>query len=125
MLYVTQFMLNKGIPKDLREKINRYLDYNWNLKKKIKIDEEELMEILNKDLGCQVQSHLTGRILLEVELFYKNFNMDFLSKMTTIFERKSYAVDDNIIYEDQIGEELFFIIQGRVAIIHKKSHTYI
>jgi hypothetical protein len=43
-------MLTKGIPKDLRDKIHRYLDYNWDLKKKIKIEEEELMDLLNKEL---------------------------------------------------------------------------
>ena len=93
-------MINKGIPKDLRDKIHRYLDYNWDLKKKIKIEEEALMDLLNNELKDQIRSHLTGRILLEVDLFSKNFNMDFLSQMTEIFIKKSYALDDNIIYED-------------------------
>lgn len=125
MNYVTQFMMTKGIPRDLRDKIHRFLEYNWELKKNIKIEEEELMDLLNNELKDQIRSHLTGRILLEVDLFSKNFNMDFLSSMTHIFNKKSYAVDDNIIYEDQIGDEIFFIVQGKVAIIHKKSHTYI
>lgn len=68
---------------------------------------------------------MTGRILLEVDLFSKNFSVEFLSQMTHIFKKKSYAVDDNIIFEDQIGDEIFFTINGRVAIIHKKSNTYI
>jgi hypothetical protein len=42
--------LGKGIPKELRDKIHRFLDYNWELKKTIKIDEEELMELLNHEL---------------------------------------------------------------------------
>lgn len=66
MIYVNQFMTTKGIPKELRDKINRYLDYNWETKKKIKIEEDELMELLNKDLKDQIKSHLTGRILLDV-----------------------------------------------------------
>lgn len=100
MVYVSQFMVTKGIPKDLRDKIHRYLDYNWDLKKMIKIEEEELMGMLNNELRDQIKSHLTGRILLEVDLFSKNFGMDFLSSITHIFAKKSYAVDDNIIYED-------------------------
>lgn len=78
-------MTTKGIPKDLRDRIHRYLDYNWELKKSIKIDEDELMELLNNDLRNQIKSHLTGRILLNVEFFEKNFEVDFMSQITHIF----------------------------------------
>lgn len=50
MVYVNQFMNQQGIPKDLRDKIHRYLDYNWEFKKKIKIEEDELFALLNYDL---------------------------------------------------------------------------
>lgn len=72
-------MNTKNIPKELRDKINRYLDYNWETKKKIKIEEEELMDLLNNELKSQIKSHITGRILLDVNVLQKNFGADFLS----------------------------------------------
>ena len=43
-------MLSKDIPKDLRAKIKQYLDYNWEIRKDIKIDEEDVMDLLNTEL---------------------------------------------------------------------------
>ena len=38
MTYVNQFLLRKEIPKELRLKIRRYLEYVLNSKKKVKLD---------------------------------------------------------------------------------------
>ena len=41
--------------------------------------------------------------------------------MSFILKKKIYAIDENIVNEGEFGEEMFFIMSGKVAIIHKKS----
>ena len=50
VVYVNYFLKQKRIPNDLRSKINRYLEYNYEQKVKIKIEEEEIKSLLNKEL---------------------------------------------------------------------------
>lgn len=108
MLYVNSFLQQKGIPGDLKRKINRYLDYNWELKKQIKIDEEEVRSLLNKDLLDKITVFLNGRLLASVEIF-ENFKIEFLSELAFLFQKKSFSLDDNILYENEVGNEIFFL----------------
>lgn len=54
MIYVNQFLLRKGISKEMRTKIRRYLEYNLNIKEQQKIDKEDVMKALNKNLQIQM-----------------------------------------------------------------------
>lgn len=47
MNYVTKFLLKKEVPSELKMKIRRYLEYWWEYKKDIKIEEKEVMAMLN------------------------------------------------------------------------------
>lgn len=60
MTYVNKFLVQKNIPKDLKIKINKYLHYNWQMKKEIKIEESELMSLLNDDLKDRLTIYLKG-----------------------------------------------------------------
>jgi hypothetical protein len=78
MTYVNVFLKEKGIPDDLKKKINIYLNYNWELKKEIKIEEEEVMDLVNKELRDKLTINLNGRILISIEVF-EVFKLEFLS----------------------------------------------
>lgn len=60
MTYVNIFLRNKDIPNDLINKINKFLSYNWDMKKQIKIEEKELMSLLNEDLKDKITIYLNG-----------------------------------------------------------------
>ncbi len=109
MTYVNKFMANKGLPKDLRAKIRRYLEYNWEYKKMIKIEEEEVMYLLNEDLKSKITVYLNGRHLHFIDLFGE-FRLDFISELTFQLQKKKYALDDNIIFEGEQGNDIFFIV---------------
>ena len=62
MNYVEQFLRQKNIPQPLRMKVRRYLEYNWNLKKLYKIEEQELLDLLNVNLRGKITVYLNGGI---------------------------------------------------------------
>lgn len=95
------------------------------MKKEVKIEEEELMSLLNSDLKQQIHASFTGRILLSIEFLFKNFKIEFLSVLSSFLIKKSYSPDDNIIKEGEMGAEIYFITEGRVTVLHKLTHTYL
>jgi CRP-like cAMP-binding protein len=73
---------------------------------------------LNKELWDKITIYLNGKLLYSIEVF-QNFKIDFLSEVTFIFRKKSFSLDDTILFENEMGNEVFFISSGTVAIIHK------
>ena len=55
--------MHKQIPKELRLKIMSYLDYLQENKKMFKLDEQEVLAMLNETLREQVIVHLNGKML--------------------------------------------------------------
>ena len=124
MMYVNQFMVKKEMPSDLRMKIRRYLDYVFESKKEIKLDEQEVFKMLNENLNDKIQMYLRGRILRQIS-FIGDFGLDFLSELTLHFRKVTYVADDFLFMEKDRAEYIYFIIQGKVAMIHKQTHTFI
>jgi len=54
MMYVNQYMISKQMPPDLRMKVRRYLDYVFESKKEIKVDEVEVFKLLNESLRDKI-----------------------------------------------------------------------
>jgi hypothetical protein len=63
ILHVNQFLMYKQIPKYLRLKVRRYLEYMFEYKKQYKLSEVEVLNMLNENLKDQVIVHLNGRML--------------------------------------------------------------
>eukprot|EP00347_Sterkiella_histriomuscorum_P000865 403374225 len=124
MNYVNKFLLTQQIPNELRLKIRRYLEYIWESKKEIKIDEKEVMAMLNESLREKITVYLNGRILKEMK-FFEAFGLEVLSELTFYFQRQSFALDDHVFQEGDESLYLFSIVQGKVGMIHKRTHTYL
>lgn len=51
--------------------------------------------------------------------------MDLLSNLTFILRKEIYIADDNLIIEKENGDEMFFMQNGRVSVLHMKTKTHI
>lgn len=49
--------------------------------------------MLNDDLRDKITVYINGRILQNI-LIFDQFSLEFLAKVTFIFKKRSYAVDD-------------------------------
>jgi CRP-like cAMP-binding protein len=61
---------------------------------------------------------------MKIEVF-EAFGLSFLSQLTFKLKKKSFSLDDNILYEDEIGNEIFFLTAGTVAIYHKRTWSFV
>lgn len=94
------------------------------MKKLYKIEEEELLGLLNVNLKGKITVYLNGKIFQNIDVL-NNFPIEFLSNLSFILNKKTYALDENLINENEFGNELFFIVTGKVSIVHKKTKTHI
>jgi hypothetical protein len=106
----------KQIPKYLRLKVRRYLEYMFEYKKQYKLSEIEVLNMLNENLKDQVIVHLNGRMLKNTEIF-SVFDFRFLSEVTFLLVNETYSMDDHIFEEGERGNKMYFITKGNVVIL--------
>eukprot|EP00347_Sterkiella_histriomuscorum_P008075 403346469 len=124
MIYVDKFLKQKQIPNQLRSQVKRYLEYNWELKKLYKIEEKELMDLLNDNLKGKITIYLNGQILQNIDILCQ-FPIEFLSNLTFIFQKTTFTIDENVCIEGEPGQEIYFLVTGRVNLIHRRSKSLI
>jgi CRP-like cAMP-binding protein len=90
----------------------------------VKVDQEEVFQVLNKDLEIKMRAILSGHILQKIKVF-GNFKYDFLSDVAKNFKKRTFTVDDDILVEGDKGGTMYFIVTGLVTVLHKKTQTYI
>lgn len=115
--YVNQFLRLKKTPPDLKRKIRSYLEYTWEKKKKIKIEESEVFELLNESLSEQILCYKNAKILKSITVFI-HFDIQFLSQLSTqSLDQETSLPSEEIVVEGEPGESLFFIISGKTVIL--------
>jgi hypothetical protein len=62
-------LFNRNIPSDLRSKILFYLEFMIEHRRKNKLNENQVLELLNDNLKETVIADLNGRILKECNIF--------------------------------------------------------
>ena len=100
--------------------IIRYLEYNWEEKKTIKIEEKEVYALLNDNLRDKITVCINGRILQNLQVF-DSFSIEFLSKLTFAFVRKSYVVDE-IIFHVSFKLHLYINLIGGLTWLRTLLH---
>ena len=119
-MQINDFMIHHKLPSEFRLKVRYYMNYLYDIKKLDKLEEEDVMEMLNENLRFETTVHLNGKLLNETPLF-KSFDVKFLSQLTFIIKKRIFLVDEYIFFENEIGESLFYIQKGCVRLIHRRT----
>jgi CRP-like cAMP-binding protein len=45
--------------------------------------------------------------------------------LSFILKKKTYAINETLIIEREGGDNLFFIVSGKVSLLHKRTKTHI
>lgn len=123
-MLVNDFMIHHKIPTEFRIKVRRYLNYVYDNKKQYKLEEEDVLDMLNDNLKVETTIHLNGKLLNETPLF-KSFEVAYLSQLTFVIQKKVFIIDEHIFDEGDRGDSLYYIQKGNVILIHKKTATFI
>lgn len=119
-----QYLKLSKAPTELLIKVKRFLDYSFESKREVKIEESEVFDLLNDDLRSTLTLYSNGRILKTVSVFTK-FPLEFLGHLTFVLKKRSFHLEEYIFWENDEEHELFFITSGMVSLIHRASYSFI
>eukprot|EP00347_Sterkiella_histriomuscorum_P023751 403333513 len=124
MFYVQKWMKQHNLNKDLSLQIRRFLEYQWDLREQQKIEEEDVMKLLNQDLREKLILYTNAKQLRNLS-FSNQFTVDFISDLSFKMQPQTFGVGENIILEQEDGDRIYFITSGKVCVLHRKTHTYL
>ena len=120
MMYVNKQMIHKNMPNNLRLKIRRFLDYNFEQKKEIKLEDKDIFLELNSSLKLRLKVYLVGRILSKISFLDKSkFGIEMITEMVDSMHKKSLVKDDYLFIEKDEADCVYYIEVGSVAMLHK------
>lgn len=71
------------------------MEYIWEMKKTIKIEHDEVFDLLNDSLREKVTVSMNGMILQTIS-FFEEFDMEFVMELTFHSKNANFGMDDNI-----------------------------
>lgn len=80
MFYVGKWMQFHDLRKDLRLQIRRFLEYEWDLREQQKIEERDVMKLLNQDLREKLTLYTNVKRLRNLS-FCTMFSIEFISDL--------------------------------------------
>lgn len=104
--------------------MRRYLEYIWEQKRIYKIEETEVLDLLNINLRGKIEVYLNACVLSNFGIFSK-FPVEFLSNLNYILKPQIFSINETIFYEEEHGQTVYFIEAGRVTLIHRATHSHI
>ena len=78
-------------------KILGFLEYQWEVKLKQKIDSKELMILLNQDLKEQIVMYTNGSQLKNLTFITEFKDMEFFSQLVFVMKPQNFGVGEDII----------------------------
>ena len=110
---VTQFMRYRHIPHELNMRVRNYYEYMWGRRRGLK--EEVFLKDLPEPLRLEILLHLTRELLHKVPLF-KYSSPALRNVLLMALRLETYAPEDEIVREGEVGGEICFISQGKSEI---------
>jgi hypothetical protein len=110
---IKDFMTMRRIPLDLSSRVINYYEYLWRSRRGL--DENSVLEDLPDFLRGEVAMYLNREIIAKVPIF-KDSSKNFLTEVVMHLIPRIALPDSHIIRIGELGQEMFFISSGTVAI---------
>lgn len=115
---VNSYMKKKSLPKSLQFRVRRYLDYIWEVKKKKKLDEKQVLSLLSEPLRDEIYAHINANVI-KLCVVFDEYESYFIAQLTRTLENETYAPGDTIFAEGEISSKIYFILNGKIEIYHQ------
>jgi voltage-gated potassium channel len=119
---ITQFLRYRQVPQKLNTRVRNYYEYIWAHHRGIKPG--EFFNDLPGPLKFEILLHLTKELRETVPLF-KYATPTLRDILVKALDPQTFAPEDLIVQEGDIGEEIYFISQGKAEILSdagRKNH---
>jgi CRP-like cAMP-binding protein len=109
---ITEFVRANNLPVFIRHRLERYLEASWQLRK---VETTEVLEGVPNSAKIELMMFLYADLLTQVPIF-AHCSKRFLERVCLKFEHAIFLGGDYIIRQGDPGEELYFIIRGKIEV---------
>lgn len=106
ILHVNQYLTHQNIPKNLRLQVRRYLEQMQDHKKKEKMSNTEVLNMLNRNLRDEVLIEIVGAIMQRQKLISQSFDVRLQSEIIFMLKQRNYNLDDHVFEENDLDDKL-------------------
>ena len=117
---INDFMTLRGLPQALRNKVRQYYEH-LHAKQRF-FNEHEIIGELSRDLQTEVVLKLNEQMIRK-NLFFQYMSTKAVTAMIQSLNMYSFLPGENIIYEGEIGNEMFFLYDGAVEVYMELKST--
>lgn len=110
---VTQYLHDRGVPHEVNNRVRNYYEYLWARYKGTR--EGAFLDDLPPPLRLDIMGHLAQNILTTVPLF-KYSPPALRDQLLMSLVLQTYPPDCEVVKQDTIGNEIYFLTQGSVEI---------
>jgi hypothetical protein len=118
---ITQYLHYHQVPQELISHIRNYYDFIWNRYRGL--NEDDLFFDLPQPLRIEVLLHITRKLLGKVPLF-RHCSSVLRNVLLTALELQIYSPNSYIVHEGELGENIYFITEGKVEILSDEGNTF-
>lgn len=119
---IKRLLDKKKIPKNLRYRIIRYVNYMRDAERENVGKEIELLSSLSKPLKLEIFT-FTRSSFLESHAIFQNYSPGFIKFIGFSMKIQIFSSGDLVMLEGEKGSSIFFIINGSVDIYNQTSKT--
>eukprot|EP00330_Aristerostoma_sp_ATCC50986_P004416 CAMPEP_0114580904 /NCGR_PEP_ID=MMETSP0125-20121206/5074_1 /TAXON_ID=485358 ORGANISM="Aristerostoma sp., Strain ATCC 50986" /NCGR_SAMPLE_ID=MMETSP0125 /ASSEMBLY_ACC=CAM_ASM_000245 /LENGTH=253 /DNA_ID=CAMNT_0001772701 /DNA_START=1443 /DNA_END=2204 /DNA_ORIENTATION=+ len=121
MRMITKYMNEKGLNKDIQNRIRKYLEFYLDKENTTKAEGNDILDFLSDNLKDEIIKEVNAKILADCYMFSSNFRKRFLYQVSRALSEKSYGPDEMIFrYQDNSDHSIYFITSGRVDIHYER-----
>ena len=110
---INDFMCTRHMPAELRNKVRQYYEHLHN--KQRFFNEHEIIGELSRDLQTEVVLKLNESMIRKND-FFKSLSKKAVTEMIQRLDMYSFLPNENIVYEGEVGNEMFFLYDGLVEV---------
>eukprot|EP00347_Sterkiella_histriomuscorum_P000063 403377328 len=122
MKQIDEFSESINLNQSQCEKVGRFFSYSYFVKSKSNlIEAKEIKQYLPYNLAKEVIYHSQKEILIPMFRAFKSDNL--IREVSSVLANLIFMPGDYIVFKDQIGEEMYFIVEGQVQIIAADKQT--
>ncbi|KAJ3019498.1 anaphase-promoting complex subunit Hcn1 [Thoreauomyces humboldtii] len=121
---VNEYMHYKNLSLELKLKVQRYFQLKYRGKY---FDEAAIMQELNESLRQEITVHNCRDLIAKVNFLSRNVgdgrDFHFLGRIASALRAVYYIEGDVVFEQGRVGNDMFFILSGSVAIIVGKNRV--
>ena len=123
MITLNVYMKSKKLPKFLKFKLRKYLEYTHKSTKS-KLKEENILKILSEPLREELFGYTAGgKLIRKCKIFLQLYEGKVIRKLSLYFKNRVFSSSDVILEEGETSFSIFFIISGTVEVFHSGTRT--